>query len=303
MIETDAGSVERIDCQFRETHDWNSRRLWSLWDMIRQPIWKFVTTGILMQNVQVVFSKVGPGRIGGGLAPPPDNLYEIAQKNIQRFIDDLIMMCETLDLPTSLYLLHAAKQIPPKTAGEFNWLIMSLEAEMKSKLFVYIPSERAIFFEKEDILSDSTKEVFPHAYKELYEAANCYAAERYTACVFHSMRAIEIGLRSLGTALGVAFPDKPIELAEWQNIIEQIESKIKLKLTEHVSSKEQATERDSNRKFYSEVAAQFRYFKDGWRIRVAHGREMYVGSQAITVLSHAREFFEDLGKRLSETTS
>ena len=40
------------------------------------------------------------------------------------------------------------------------------------------------------------------------------------------MRAAEIGVRALGKALGVSFPDKPIELAEWQTILEQCQFKI-----------------------------------------------------------------------------
>ena len=171
-----------------------------------------------------------------------------------------------------------------------------IRAEIKSKLFLYIPSDRARFYEYDNVLSEKARDAFPSAYKELKEAGSCYAAERYTACVFHAMRAAEIGLRALGHQVGVSFPDKPLELAEWQNIIQMAEARIK----EIVDKQSKGLAKDEDQKFYGQAAAQFRYFKDGWRIRVAHARETYVGSQAYAVLSHARDFFETLAERLRE---
>jgi hypothetical protein len=48
---------------------------------------------------------------------------------------------------------------------------------------------------------------------------------------------------------------------------------------------------------------QFRYFKDGWRIRVAHTRESYDEGQAKTALDHSVSFFATLAKRFKETSS
>jgi hypothetical protein len=109
------------------------------------------------------------------------------------------------------------------------------------------------------------------------------------------MRAAEIGVRSLGVALNVSFPDKPLELAEWANILDQADSKIvAMKLLSRGANK------DEELKFYSQAALQFRYFKDGWRIRVAHARETYEERQAIRIFDHTLEFFEILATRLRE---
>ncbi len=38
----------------------------------------------------------------------------------------------------------------------------------------------------------------------------------------------EVGMRALARERQVSFPDKPLEWAEWENIIDQIESKAKV---------------------------------------------------------------------------
>jgi hypothetical protein len=109
------------------------------------------------------------------------------------------------------------------------------------------------------------------------------------------MRAAEIGVRVLGAALGVSFPDKPLELAEWQNILDQADSKIIA-----MKNLPRGTHKDEELNFYSQSAVQFRYFKDAWRVRVAHARETYEESAALQVFTHTLEFFDTLAIRLKE---
>jgi hypothetical protein len=60
-------------------------------------------------------------------------------------------------------------------------------------------------------------------------------------------------------------------------------------------------ERDANLAFYSEGAAQFRFFKNGWRMKTAHGRGDFDEPQAIEVIDHVRSFFEIIARRLKES--
>jgi hypothetical protein len=61
------------------------------------------------------------------------------------------------------------------------------------------------------IFQSAITNAFPSASKELVASGNSLAAGLFTASVFHSMRAAEIGMRCLGRALDVSFPHKPIE--------------------------------------------------------------------------------------------
>jgi hypothetical protein len=165
---------------------------------------------------------------------------------------------------------------------------------LESLLFLRIPSHRATYYEDDSIVSDQVKASFPTPCSEIRKAGNCFATASYTATVFHCMRSAEIGLRSLAKELEVSFPF-PRELADWQNIIENIEGKIKTQAALPKSAK-----KDEDLKFFSESATHFRYFKDAWRNHVSHAREVYEEGQALIVLNHTREFFEALAKRLTE---
>jgi HEPN domain len=181
----------------------------------------------------------------------------------------------------------------PLTSLEaYDLLIDAIRSELRSKLFVYIPSRRATYFET--VPAPGVEDAFPSASKEIVAACSCLAAALYTASVFHSMRAAEIGVRAMGIELGVTFP-YDISLADWQNILDQIESKIKA-----MKDLLRSEKKDSDQRFFSEAATQFRYFKDGWRVRVTHARETYDELQAIKVVDHVKDFFETLAERLKE---
>lgn len=126
-------------------------------------------------------------------------------------------------------------------------------------------------------------------------AANCLAAGFNTASVFHSMRAAEIGVRTLGTDLKIVLP-KPIELSDWQEILNAMVAPIKA----IENSPRSTPNREEDLQFYSEAAAQFRFFKSAWRVQVAHARETYEENEAIKVFDHTLNFFLTLAKRLNE---
>jgi hypothetical protein len=108
------------------------------------------------------------------------------------------------------------------------------------------------------------------------------------------MRAAEVGVRAFAVDLGVTFPFL-IELAEWGSIVGEIEPKI-----DAIKKAQRSAKRDEDLKFYSEAASQFRYFNNGWRIRVAHARERYEEDDARKILTHVIDFFETVAKRLKE---
>jgi hypothetical protein len=141
------------------------------------------------------------------------------------------------------------------------------------------------------------KKSFPVAHVELREGGRCFAVGLNTAAVFHAMRAVEIGMRALAEELQVKFPF-PTVLADWANVIDQIEAKIR-----DMKGQPKGTKKDEDLKFYSEAGMQFRYFKDGWRVRVAHTREIYDEGQALAAIDHAVAFFETLAPRLSEPSA
>ena len=108
------------------------------------------------------------------------------------------------------------------------------------------------------------------------------------------MGIVQRGLYALAMELKVEFP-YALHLAEWQKIIESIEKKI-----EPFRDLPRGSLKDDKLSYYSECAAQFRYFKDAWRNHVAHMREQYTQRQALVTLTSVQEFMECLSKRITE---
>jgi hypothetical protein len=132
---------------------------------------------------------------------------------------------------------------------------------------------------------------FPSAFDDLESALFCYACDEGTACVFHCMRILECGLKVLSEALNL-----PFGTAVWHVAIDQIESEIR----ELERRWQKGATKSDFLKFYSEVAKEFRYFKDGWRNYVSHRLSTYDAPQAFSTMIHVRDFMLILSSRLSE---
>jgi hypothetical protein len=267
-------------------------KLWGWWDivMVTGSADQYVKLGQHLEQVRVSFHLLETFE-------QPSQKDEKARARViadcKDSLGELIKIFRDLGLSRAEELVAHAISDLPQTRREFEMLLRAVMADIRQTVFLFIPQHLTKYY---DVLFQSfITTAFPLASKELVWAGNALAIGLYTASVFHSMRAAEIGVRVFGKELGVEFPDKPIELAEWQNILDQADSKIvKMKDMPRGSNKDDALN------FYSQAAVQFRYFKDGWRVRVAHARESYEEIAATRVFNHTYEFFETLATRLKE---
>lgn len=160
--------------------------------------------------------------------------------------------------------------------------------ELEDVVFGFIPADQAPYFDQKQLFGAEVTARFPESEWEITEAGNCYAHGTYTACVFHLMRALEIALHVLAAELGVKFPAS-IELENWQNIIEKIESAIR-----KLENQPKGKQKSEDLKYYSEAAKEFRYFKDAWRNHVSHSRADYDVHEATRIMEHTRDFMKHL---------
>jgi len=219
-------------------------------------------------------------------------------RNLRAELQKILTLANRLSLPVTRSLVERRighRDSLPQTVAEFDVLIEALKDEMNSRIFLSVPAHLSSYYEADEIVSDAVMSSFPKATEEIRAAGNCLAVGEHTACVFHAMRAAEIGVRGLGTAPEIKQP-RPIEQMEWQAILNGMKSRI-----EAIENQPHSSERrDADLQFYSEAAAQFRFFKNGWRIRVAHARAIYSEIKAKEAIDHVRSFFEILVPRLSE---
>jgi hypothetical protein len=138
---------------------------------------------------------------------------------------------------------------------------------------------------------------FPSLAQEIDAGVDCYAFNRNAACVFHMMRIAEIGMRALAHERQVSFPKQPLEWAEWENIIDQIESKAK----GMVPTLAKGPERDAARAFYTAAVAQLRALKEV-RNRVMHMRGDFDELDAQRTINQVRDFMNGLSSKIGEKT-
>jgi len=210
---------------------------------------------------------------------------------LKAHLEVLITHRETLKLDLSKEMIRAHLNNLPQTSREFQILVGAMLNELKGRLFLHVPPHRAAHYESEISLSEPAKKAFPSAISELRAARNAYAMGLNIASVFHSMRALEHGLRAMAADVGKTF-----DIQNWQNIIDEIEAEIR----NEAKSLPRGMPKNERLQFLSEAATQFLYFKDGWRNYVSHGRANYEEANAENVISHVTSFFEILAKRLKE---
>lgn len=214
----------------------------------------------------------------------------VASDFVDRILPGIISECEALGLRLSQ---NQAEWILEHTRGQKctpidmeQWLKeldKRINEELEGQLFYYIPGHKARFADlwPSDV---PLRMKFRASVEELEEAAKCYAFGLGTACVFHSMRALEKGLLVFAR---LVLGQEP-QLENWKNIIDQIEAKIR-----SMENDPKGTAKSETLKFYCGLAVQFRYFKEAWRNHVSHSRETYKEEKAHSIMQHVFEFLRD----------
>jgi hypothetical protein len=128
---------------------------------------------------------------------------------------------------------------------------------------------------------------FPSAKYDVLKALKSYGFGRSTACVFHLMRVMELGLTALGTVFGVSLAH-----TNWAPAIEQIESKIR-EMHKDPNWKARPDCKEQ-KEFYSQAATYFGILKDAWRNYTMHRRGKYDEQEAADILTSVRAFMQKL---------
>lgn len=216
-------------------------------------------------------------------------------ETVKSFMVGLKKACDDADLTISAELVETYAKTPPKNSEGMHVLLNAIIAELKLRLYLRIPDDRAKYWEKADLLTEPARQKFPMAYAELTASSTAFACGLWVASVFHSMRAAEVGLRAMAIDLGVTFTHGDLSLEQWMTIIRSVEAKIK-----EIEQEKKSTDKADRQRFYSEAAAQFRFFKDGYRVRAAHVFDPFSQSQALSILNQTCAFFEVLAEKMTE---
>jgi hypothetical protein len=135
---------------------------------------------------------------------------------------------------------------------------------------------------------------FPSTAFDVGEACECFLVDRSTACVYHLMCVLQIGLTALAHRFNI-----PSDHTNWHNMIELIEKEIR----NMPNAQNRLPEWKNDMEFYSQAAVHFMFVKDAWRNHVAHARVKYGDEDATKILENVRGFMRTLAERLQEQVS
>lgn len=216
-------------------------------------------------------------------------------------LNSLKASCESGGLDTSVRLIEDAINMVTPSEGwkpsneilgqSLGGVVNTVKAELGGIIFLRINKSDQHYYEKESLFGDRVAENFSDAKYDITEAGKCLALNRSTACVLHLMRVLELGLNSLANHFQVPFTH-----VNWNQVIEQIESQIRII---DKDPNKPATWKD-DRKFYSAAANQFRYFKDSWRNYAMHIHDKYTPEEALIVYTSVKVFMEQIAQKLTQ---
>jgi hypothetical protein len=249
---------------------------------------------------------------GGDSFPTKDETQEIRD-----VIVDLDRECRRIHAERALERLARLNNLTDSTSAthfdklswELNDLRICIRKDLAGKQFFYVPRHLADYYydpsrtrTDREIFGELVHKNFPSAVEDIREAGNCYATGNNTACVFHLMRVLEHGLRSLARKVRIKAPPpptppkkprkrRPVDLEEWKGLIDRLEEKIR-----DIERQRKTPQRQVKLQFYHGAAAQFRHFKNAWRNHVMHSHESYDRHDAAKVMEHTREFMQHLAE-------
>lgn len=202
-----------------------------------------------------------------------------------------------------------------KVADEYQYVSSLSVADAKAKLehfkdVLRHESESAMFLSlapgvqeliwDDAPLGDEAFGVLPIA-EDAKEAAFCYGVGRYTACVFHLMRVVELTLRAVASKHRVNFRGR-LDYQEWGSIIRKVREKINKKIAaarkKYTKGPGPAKEAEIQR--YIALIDSVDYFSQTDRNPLFHTRISYKPHEAFGILLRVKDFVTQVARLLSE---
>lgn len=166
---------------------------------------------------------------------------------------------------------------------ELHTLYTSIVKETEMMSFFVLDGPYASYIvEGEPVFGKEVEDAFPRASEDLSEAAKCLAVERYTATVFHLMRAMECALQYLASSHGVVVGAKA-----WGPILSAMNTEI------------QALPKGQERDAWSQVHTHLYHVKQAWRNDTMHPKTTYTQEQATSVFEAVKSFMIALAPMVS----
>lgn len=198
---------------------------------------------------------------------------------------------QSLDLET--WIRHTPGITFVELATKAETLLATIRDECFFRYCVLLPPDMGADIGNQHPFGEAVWSAFPSSREDVRESVLCLALGRHSAAVYHAMCALEPAMKAL--ARSVKAPWDP-NRSTWGMALAGIEKQIR-----SLSSAPAKSRNAGRLTFLSQLAAEFRYFKDGWRNNVMHARlKMAEREEAERVIDHVRGFMTLASSRLHE---
>jgi len=180
----------------------------------------------------------------------------------------------------------------PHLARGIDELQERIKDELEDGYFLHLSPEEAKLFESTDpLFGGDVQGKFPGATYEIDEAAKCLALGRSTACVFHLMRVMEIGIGSVRQSIGIPDPIKGAD-RNWGAILRKIKDAIDRKSTPW---------KPGDKALFEEAYASLDAVRAAWRNATMHVESKYNPDEAEHIYAVVKGFMRKIASRMDES--
>jgi len=258
------------------------KRVWSLDEMMKIRIKPLLST----QDMLVQWSIIGQFK------EPARHINK--KENREEFTKTLRELITELSVPELDMCKIAADRLLSNIENEISTAqILHDVNDLRGRLIdqidnIYLVSlskaERDIFDPAEPLFGPEVTSKFPTALFDIDEGAKCLATGRYTACCFHLMRVMEIGVQKLGKKLKVKIDPRR---ETWHQILLHANKSIDSLPAKSASQKARKAK-------MATCSAHLNNVRIAWRNEVMHPKATYTEEEAKDIFGHVKTFMRDL---------
>lgn len=161
---------------------------------------------------------------------------------------------------------------------------------------MYIPQERAKYYQEPCDGWEEVVQRFPEAHKDVEEANKSFACGFYAASVFHAMQIVEFGSIEIGRLIGVS-DSKP----GWTSTMSEMD-----KIVNKTKYPDLNPTQKKYRKLLEQLLPIMRSMEHGWRNKISHAENKlalmttdFSDKVAEEILMNVRSFMRRLATNLS----
>ena len=279
--------------------DYETRRIWSLWDLLK------FNADILVDRMLCL-----------SLVQYAELQQSGAQQGVIADLERVQKVCSEIGL--DICAEKAARAVdfarehfdePDGVSALANDLVADIQAALEKREFLYVKQDRSGMADNPMLFGSLVAEAFPDARLDVQQAGNCLAAECNTAAVFHLMRSVECGMRALCESVGLIKVKKttkagktkytPISHAQWEDALNQLQKKI----DDRLAKIKRGPKKQRDQEFYYPVLQDISGIRDAWRNHVMHSRAEYSREAASVIFGHVERILKKVAERIVVPTS